>query len=126
MLYARNLDEEDKPIKVAIVGSRTYLPYWKVLQYMHDHLEDNVVIVSGGADGVDSAAKYAAGVLGLGYKEFLPKYFMYGLKAPLYRNIEIAQSSDMMVAFWDGKSRGTKHALATMRALEKPFVVIGE
>ena len=125
-IVAKNLDYDYRP-RIAVVGSRNYLQWWRIPTILYENFGDeDVIIVSGGADGADSAAKYSAGVLGLGYKEFLPKYILYGRKAPLYRNIEIAEYCTQAVAFWDGKSRGTKHLLATVRALEKPFVVIGE
>ena len=123
-IVAKNLDYDYRP-RIAVVGSRNYRHWWRIPLVLYENFGDkDVIIVSGGADGVDSAAKYAARVLGLDYKEFLPKYHMYGLKAPLYRNIEIAEYCTQAVAFWDGESRGTKHLLATVRALEKPFTII--
>ena len=125
-VVARNVDFDYRP-RIAVVGSRGFLPYWKVPLVLHAMIGDEgAIIVSGGAVGVDTAAKHAAEVMGLGYVEFLPKYISYGRQAPLYRNIEIAEYCHRMVAFWDGKSKGTQHTLATCSALGKPFEIVRE
>ena len=43
--------------------------------------------------------------------EFLPEYEKYGRSAPLKRNITIIEHSDLVLAFWDGASRGTKFVI---------------
>ena len=44
-------------------------------------------------------------------KEFLPEYNKYGNAAPLKRNLLIIDYADIVLAFWDGKSRGTKYVI---------------
>ena len=41
-------------------------------------------------------------------RQYLPEYEKYGKAAPLKRNITIIESVDLVLAFWDGVSRGTK------------------
>ena len=36
----------------------------------------------------------------------------------------MAQEGDVLVAFWDGQSPGTRHMIACMEQLSKPVVVI--
>ena len=43
--------------------------------------------------------------------EFFPDYKRYGKLAPLYRNIQIIEYADEVIAFWDGKSTGTKYVI---------------
>lgn len=94
-------------MKVAVIGSRglcvsdlgKYLP------------EDTTEIVSGGARGVDTSAKEYALSHGINLTEFLPEYEKYGRSAPLKRNITIIEYADIVLAFWDGKSRGTKFVI---------------
>ncbi len=124
LVYARTFVPDDRLMRVAIVGSRGYLHYYRVLNFMFNHLPDKCEIVSGGAVGIDSAAKHGARVLSLEYTEFLPQYMIHGRKAPLLRNISIAKYCDRMVAFWDEESRGTKHSLAIAKSLGRPFIVI--
>lgn len=46
---------------------------------------------------------------------FLPDYNKYGKAAPLKRNLEIIDYSDIVLAFWDGKSHGTRHVIKKMQ-----------
>lgn len=68
-------------------------------------------IVSGGARGIDTVAKEYANRNGLKLTEFLPDYEHFGRGAPLKRNITIIENADIVLAFWDGKSRGTKFVI---------------
>ncbi len=98
-------------VKVAVIGSRglmvddlgRYLP------------EDTEELISGGARGVDACARGYALAHGVPLREFLPDYARYGRLAPLIRNVEIVQSSDLVLAFWDGRSRGTVHVVKQCR-----------
>lgn len=48
---------------------------------------------------------------GLKLTEFLPEYGKYGRGAPLIRNETIIKNADIVLAFWDGSSRGTKFVI---------------
>lgn len=94
-------------MKVAIVGSRimsvadlgSYLP------------EGTTEIVSGGAQGIDTCAREYAQANGVKLTEFLPEYEKYGRGAPIKRNRKIIDYADMVIAFWDGASRGTGYVI---------------
>lgn len=90
-------------MKVAVIGSRD-LKIDNLAQFLPS---DTTEIVSGGAKGVDSCARDYALKNNIKLKEFLPKYDSYGRVAPLKRNIEIIEYADYVLAFWNGKSRGT-------------------
>ena len=98
-------------MRVAVVGSRgllvhdlgTYLP------------KDTTQIISGGAIGIDSCAKAYALSNGIQYVEFLPDYKRYGKSAPLKRNHSIVENADLVLAFWDGLSPGTKYTIHLCR-----------
>lgn len=94
-------------MKVGVVGSRGL-----IIEDMHKYIpKDTTEIVSGGASGVDTCAKNYAIRHKLLMTEFLPEYDKYAKYAPLRRNIKIIEHSDLVIAFWDGKSRGTKHVI---------------
>jgi hypothetical protein len=40
-----------------------------------------------------------------------PDYKKYGRGGPLKRNDLIVKEADLVLAFWDGKSRGTKNTI---------------
>ena len=94
-------------MKVAVIGSRGIK-----LDNLGDYLPDDLTeIVSGGAKGVDTTAREYATEHGIKLTEFLPEYSRYKRGAPLKRNIQIAEYADKVLAFWDGKSRGTKYVI---------------
>lgn len=109
-------------MKLAIIGSRSL-----TINNLGDYIPENTVeIISGGAKGIDSCAKMFALKHSLKYTEFLPKYNLYGKAAPLRRNLEIISYSDMVLAFWDGKSRGTKFVIDNYKKINKPIRIITE
>lgn len=90
-----------------------------VVEYVNA-LPPDTVIVSGGADGVDSVAAAAARERGLEVKEHFPDYEHHGSKmAPLVRNIVIVDDSDEVVAFPAPWSTGTWHAVGVARDKDK-------
>ena len=106
-------------MKVAVIGSRGIT---KV--NLEDFLpESTTEIVSGGARGVDTCARKYATEHSLILTEFLPDYEHFGRGAPLRRNIEIIDYADLVLAFWDGKSRGTASLIACAKELNRPLRV---
>lgn len=107
-------------MKVAVIGSRgvrvddlgKYLP------------ADVTEIISGGAKGVDTCAREYAERHQLKLTEFLPDYRRYGRGAPLKRNIQIIENADLVLAFWDGVSRGTKHTIEQAESMDVPVTII--
>lgn len=94
-------------MKVAIIGSRNL-----GVIGLENFLPENVTeIVSGGAKGVDTCAREYAEKHNIPLTEFLPDYSRYGRTAPLKRNLEIIAYADLVLAFWDGKSHGTKYVI---------------
>lgn len=114
---------------LAVIGSRHFADY-AFLEATLDGLQVAGLlpaistIVSGGAQGADSLAARYARERGLHLLVFNPDYATYGRRAPLVRNQLIVDAAEALVAFHDGQSRGTLHALrqARRRGLE-PIVV---
>lgn len=94
-------------MKVAIIGSRGLS-----VNNLDNYLPSDITeIISGGAKGVDSSAREYARKKGLKLVEFFPDYNKYGKSAPLKRNDLIANEADIVFAFWDGQSHGTKYVI---------------
>ncbi|MBQ1928767.1 MAG: hypothetical protein UHT63_01505 [Acutalibacteraceae bacterium] len=94
-------------MKVAIIGSRNLN-----VENLQDYLPEGTdEIVSGGARGIDTCARNYALKNDLKLTEFRPEYNKYGRGAPLKRNETIVNYADMVLAFWDGESRGTKFVI---------------
>lgn len=106
-------------MKVAVIGSRNLK-----IDNLGEYLPDNVTeIVSGGAKGVDASAKEYAEAHNLKLTEFLPNYEKYGRSAPLKRNIAIIENVDLVLAFWDGGSHGTKYVIENCKKRNIPIIV---
>ena len=107
-------------MRVAVIGSRNLS-----IENLGDYLPENTTeIVSGGARGVDAYAREYAIANGLKLTEFLPEYERFGRAAPLKRNITIIENADLVLAFWDGKSKGTKFVIDSCEKLEVEVRVI--
>jgi predicted Rossmann fold nucleotide-binding protein DprA/Smf involved in DNA uptake len=84
-------------------------------------------LVHGGAKGVDTIASTWATANGIEQEVIRPLYEQHGKYAPLLRNKEIIAKSDMVLAIWDGISKGTaytintaKEAGMTVRVIKRP------
>ena len=106
-------------MKVAVIGSRG-IENLNISEYIPKEITE---IVSGGARGVDTLARNYAEQKDLKLTEFLPEYNKFGRSAPLKRNIQIIEYADLVIAFWDGKSRGTKFVIDNCKKLGKECVV---
>ncbi|MDE7389800.1 MAG: DUF2493 domain-containing protein [Lachnospiraceae bacterium] len=106
-------------MKVAVIGSRGL-----IVDNLKKYLPVGVTeIVSGGARGVDSSAREYAISHGIKLTEFIPEYHKFGRIAPLRRNSTIIEYSDLIIAFWDGQSRGTKYVIDNCKKCGKPILV---
>ncbi len=106
-------------MRVAVIGSRGLL-----VDNLEDYLpEETTEIISGGARGVDASAKDHALQHGLKLTEYLPEYARYGRAAPLKRNITIIENADLVLAFWDGTSRGTKYVIDNCKKRNIPVKI---
>lgn len=77
-------------------------------------------IVSGGARGVDTLARFYAQSRGIEFSEYVADWDKYGKRAGYIRNCVMIGAVEAVIAVWDGKSPGTKHSIdyATSRGKE--------
>ncbi len=107
-------------MKVAVIGSRSIrqIP-------LSAHLPpDTTEIITGGARGVDTAAQDYAKAHGIPLTVFLPDYARYRRAAPLKRNDRIVEACDLLLAFWDETSKGTKYTIDRCKAAGKTVKII--
>jgi hypothetical protein len=109
-------------MKVIIAGGRDFDDYLTLnceIDFLNNHYF-KLEIVCGGARGADTLAENYAKQLGLPVKVFPADWDKHGKSAGYLRNQQMAEYADMLVAFWDGKSKGTKHMidLALIHKLE--------
>ena len=111
-------------MRVIIAGGRDFNSYSilnKVVSKIINIKED--IIISGGARGADSlGADWAL-------DHFVPlevhpaNWDRYGKSAGYIRNAEMGECADTLIAFWDGKSKGTLNMIKTMQVNGKPYYV---
>jgi hypothetical protein len=80
--------------------------------------------LSGGAAGVDTIAWGWAIDNGVEIIVIKPDYNKHGRGAPLRRNDIIIEKADKILAFWDGKSHGTKYVIEKAKKLNKEVEII--
>ena len=115
-----------------VVGSRTFNNYSKLRQTL-DYLllnHSTIVIVSGGAVGTDSLAKQYAKEKGYVFIGFPAQWDKYGKSAGYIRNEQMhkfiaKQAKRGVIAFWDGKSKGTQHSFKLAKKYNNIIKIIG-
>jgi hypothetical protein len=111
--------------RVAIVGSRGY-PDRLLVESFVNHLPSDTVVISGGAKGPDSWAEAVARARGLEVVVLIPDWEAQGKMAGPIRNQKIIDQAEILVAFWDGKSRGTADSIRRARAKGIPVIFPAE
>jgi predicted Rossmann fold nucleotide-binding protein DprA/Smf involved in DNA uptake len=122
-MIKENVQKQKAEMKIAVIGSRGFTHY-RLLVTTLDEIPNKKMIVSGGAKGADQMAEQYAREHDIETKIFLPEYAKFGRGAPIKRNELIVKEADLVIAFWDGKSRGTKNAIDTAKALGKEVMIV--
>ena len=107
-------------MKLLIAGSRSITDI-DISQYIPT---DTSLIISGGANGVDTLAEQYADKNRISKLILRPRYDLYRRAAPLKRNDEMVQLCDKVLIFWDGVSKGTKHTIEYANKIGKPIEII--
>ena len=105
--------------RIAIVGTRTFADYSLIKETLTQVASrmprSSIEIVSGGAEGADALAKEFAFRNHLKYTEFPADWTKHGKAAGPIRNKQIVEyikeANGLIIAFWDGESRGTKNTI---------------
>jgi predicted Rossmann fold nucleotide-binding protein DprA/Smf involved in DNA uptake len=95
-------------VRVAIVGSRRFSEPERVSDYVNA-LPPRASIITGSASGVDAAATKAARIRGIAV-QVMPAGFdeLADERKSAARNQRLVDACDVLVAFWDGNSKGTR------------------
>ena len=124
-----------KELRVIIAGSREFNDFPKLMNSSIEILTgiskkrddlDRIRIISGTTRGADKLGEQYAKIAGYELSKFPADWDGLGKRAGYIRNAEMAKFAvedgnyGVLIAFWDGQSRGTKHMidLATRYGLE--------
>ena len=113
-------------MKVIIAGARTFNDYNLLCQKCNHalSLQSEIEIVSGTANGADKLGERYAIEKGYPIRQFPADWDKFGKGAGYRRNEEMAKYADALIAFWDGKSKGTKHMIDLAKSYKLKVKVI--
>jgi hypothetical protein len=109
---------------VAVVGGCTFDNINLMHSVLDIHLPSDAIIVSGGAKGTDRLAQQYAEDYQIPFEVILPDWKRSGSRAPMLRNLKIVHSVEIVVAFWDGQSKGTLFTINETRSAGKKLVLV--
>lgn len=108
-------------MKTAVIGSRTFNNQKKLFEVLSKH---NIsLVISGGAKGADKLAESYADVSNIEKLIFLPDWGKHRKAAGFIRNKDIIENAELVIAFWDGVSKGTKHSIDLAVSLGKKVII---
>lgn len=97
----------------------------EILKLMWHELKDfQLEIIHGAACGADSCAALAARRIGLVQHPCPADWAEHGRAAGPIRNRKMAKPANGLLAFWDGKSKGTEDMISVMRQQGKDVRII--
>lgn len=115
---------------LGIVGSRTCTDKDYVFSAIDGYMRGIEAVIgkvnticSGGASGVDSLAEQYASERGLNLIVYHADWEKNGKSAGHVRNHKIVETSDFVLAIWDGKSPGTKNTISLCKKYGIPHIV---
>lgn len=85
---------------------------------------EEIIILTGHCSGTDLLAEKYATENGFPLEIHPARWQQYGRGAGVIRNKEMVIQSDLIIAFWDAKSRGTKSLINIAIELSKPLKII--
>lgn len=95
-------------MRIAIVGSRHFANPDRVAEYVRS-LPKNASVITGSASGVDATATKTARERGIPVQVMAASFDeMSDATRAAARNQRLVTACDVLVAFWDGSSEGTR------------------
>ena len=115
-------------MRLAIIGGRDFNDYDLLKRYASILTVKSpcphIVIISGGAKGADSLAEKYTREHRYDSQIFLPDWKNEGKVAGFNRNQKIVNECDMVLAFWDGASHGTRDTIEKAKRAKKPTFIV--
>lgn len=114
-------------IKLIVAGSRCVSDYDIVKSAIDGLVSKGVnitAIIDGTARGVDQLASRYANEHGIENIRVPAEWQLYHRGAGVVRNRKMAEMGDVLLALWDGSSRGTMNMIKTANSMGLPVTVV--
>ena len=115
-------------MKIVVAGCRTYENYEEAKLFLDECLKEykektTLIFLSGGCKGADRLGERYANEMNYEIVKYPALWQKYGKGAGVIRNQEMAKDCDLVIVFWDGKSRGTASMIALAEKHNKPVMI---
>lgn len=117
--------------RIVVCGSRgfeDYQAFQRCMDVLLRSLDEPMELVSGHASGADRLAERYASENSIPIHIIRPDWKTYGKAAGPIRNRKMLEytsaETPVVIAFWDGESRGTKHTIDAARSMDINVYVI--
>lgn len=119
-------------MRVLVCGGRNFNNYDLMRSILLEHFEGlGHTLIQGCATGADTMAKYIIqqfnqGGAGITIEDYPANWAYYGKRAGYIRNRSMLDEGrpDLVIAFWDGKSFGTKMMINLAQAEDIKTIVV--
>jgi hypothetical protein len=115
-------------LKVIVAGMRTFnddKALNAILMHNHSHRFKFAELIHGGARGADALAMLWAESNQVPVKCFPADWDLHGKSAGYIRNKQMAEYGEVLIAFWDGKSKGTRLMIDLAHKARIHVIVVG-
>lgn len=114
--------------RIVVAGCRNYENYDEAKAFIDFciskiRLEYTLIFISGASSGADALGERYAKENGYKIERYPALWDKYGRAAGPIRNKEMAKNCDMVICFWDRKSRGTRNMLECAKELNKAIKI---
>ena len=103
--------------KCIVAGGRKFVGRKLMRRALSRLMSPEDIIVSGGAGGADLMGEQYGRHFDHQIIVMPAEWQVHGKKAGILRNREMAEAADVLFAFWDGSSKGTKNMIDTALSL---------
>ena len=113
-------------MRVIIAGGRDFDDYPLLKEKCNYFLSkrEGVIVISGGAKGTDALGERYAREMEFPVVVVPAEWARYGNSAGVLRNRQMAETADVLIAFWDGESPGTRNMIHEMKRIGKPLRIV--
>jgi hypothetical protein len=103
-------------MRTIIAGSRTAIHYNDLIHAVAAAPWKLTMVISGAARGADALGERWARDNAIPLLRMPADWHTHGKRAGYFRNVEMADKAQALIALWDGASRGTAHMIETARS----------